>query len=746
MSDAPGPLTAALAERYTLERELGRGGAATVYLAEDRKHRRPVAVKVLRPDLASQLGKERFSREIAIAAQLSHPHILPFIDSGEAAGLLYYITPFITGESLRQRLDREHQLPVRDAVRIAREVAAALDFAHRQGFIHRDVKPENILLSDDHAVVADFGIARALAEAGGGEPITERGLAIGTPEYMSPEQASAEGELSARSDLYSLGCMLYEMLAGQPPFTGPNARRILARHVAERPRPLRAARPDTPPAVEDAVMRLLAKDPAQRFGTGAEVVAALQDGRDAASRTSFGVARFIAVLPFENASPEPGTEYLSDGITDELISALTRVEGLRVASRTSVFALKGKPQDVRATGALLGVSAVLEGTVRQAGERLRVTASLTATDDGRQLWSERYDRPVGDVFAIQDDIAHTIVNTLRATYLADLAEPAPTQHTESLEAYGLYLKGRYSWNKRSLTGAAEAITYFEQAIVADPRFALAYAGLADAYALQVDYRGAPVREGFELAKRYARQALALDPTLAEVHSSLGWVLFIYDWDWDAATAAFQRALELDPGYATAHQWYSFVVMTQRSIDLALVEGHTALELDPASTSIRRSLGWLYYYARRYDDALRHLRRAIAMDPTSEENYRMLGRVHTQRGEYAEAERALREAVSLSPETAYATGALGYLYAVRGDRAAAERTVAELEAHRKTGYVSPVAICMVYAGLGMADAVFAWLERAYEERRGWLAYLKVEPTLDGLRGDPRFTELLRRMRL
>ena len=746
MSDAPGPLTAALAERYALERELGRGGAATVYLAEDRKHRRPVAVKVLRPDLGSQLGKERFSREIAIAAQLSHPHILPFIDSGEAAGLLYYITPYITGESLRQRLDREHQLPMRDAVRIAREVAAALDFAHRQGFIHRDVKPENILLSDDHAVVADFGIARALAEAGGGEAITERGLAIGTPEYMSPEQASAEGELSARSDLYSLGCMLYEMLAGQPPFTGPNARRILARHVAERPRPLRAARPDTPPAVEEAVMRLLAKDPAERFGTGAEVVAALQDGRDAAPRAPFGLARFIAVLPFANASPEPGTEYLSDGITDELISALTKVEGLRVASRTSVFALKGKPQDVRATGALLGVSAVLEGTVRQAGDRLRVTASLTATDDGRQLWSERYDRPVGDVFAIQDDIAQTIVTTLRATYLADLAEPAPTQHTESLEAYGLYLKGRYSWNKRSLTGAAEAITYFEQAIVADPRFALAYAGLADAYALQVDYRGAPVREGFELAKRYARQALALDPTLAEVHSSLGWVLFIYDWDWDAATAAFQRALELDPGYATAHQWYSFVVMTQRSIDLALVEGHTALELDPASTSIRRSLGWLYYYARRYDDALRHLRRAIAMDPTSEENYRMLGRVHTQRGEYAEAERALREAVSLSPETAYATGTLGYLYAVRGDRAAAERTVAELEAHRKTGYVSPVAICMVYAGLGMADEVFAWLERAYEERRGWLAYLKVEPTLDGLRGDPRFTELRRRMRL
>jgi serine/threonine-protein kinase len=745
MADALAALTKAVADRYAVERELGRGGAATVYLARDRKHHRSVALKVLRQELGSQLGKERFSREIAIAARLSHPHILPFIDSGEAAGLLYYITPFVEGESLRQRLEREHRLPVRDAVRIAREVAAALDYAHRQGFIHRDVKPENILLSDDHAVVADFGIARAIAEAGG-EVITERGLAIGTPEYMSPEQASAERELDAKSDLYSLGCVLYEMLAGEPPFTGPNTRRILARHVAERPRPLRAARPDTPPAVEEAVARLLSKNPGDRFATAAEFSAALDDDRGPAPGAHAGAARFVAVLPFVNASPDADTEYLSDGITDELINALTKVEGLRVASRTSAFALKGKPQDVRATGALLGVSAVLEGTVRQAAGRLRVTARLTATDDGRHLWSERYDRPVGDVFAIEDDIARTIVSTLRATFLADLVDPAPAKRTASLEAYGLYLKGRFSWNKRSAEGASEAIAYFEQAIAADPHYALAYAGLADAYALQVDYRGLPVREGFERAKAYAQQALALDATLAEVHASLGWVLFIYDWDWDAAAATFRRALALDPGYATAHQWYSFVILIQRTFDQALVEGHTALELDPASVSIRRSLGWLYYYARRYEDALRHLRRAIAMDPLSEENYRMLGRVLTQLGAYDEAERALREALSLSPEVAYAAGALGYLYAVRGDRAAAERIREELEARRRTGYVSPVAICMVTAGLGLIDESFEWIERAYEERRGWLAYLKVEPTLDSLRADSRFSELVRRMRL
>ena len=745
MPDAIAALTAAVADRYTVERELGRGGTATVYLAEDRKHHRPVALKVLRHDVGSQLGAERFLREIAIAAQLSHPHILPFIDSGEAAGLLYYITPFVPGESLRQRLDREHQLPVRDAVRFAREVATALDYAHRQGFIHRDVKPENILLSDEHAVVADFGIARAIAEAGG-DVITERGLTVGTPAYMSPEQASADRELDARSDLYSLGCVLFEMLAGEPPFTGPNARRILARQVSERPRPVRSARPETPAAVEEALDCVLAKDPLQRFGTGAEFAAALEGGGDSAPRTSLGATRFIAVLPFENASPDAGLEYLSDGITDELISALTKVQGLRVASRTSVFALKGRPQDVRATGALLGVSAVLEGTVRQAGGRLRVTARLTATDDGRHLWSERYDRKPGDVFAIQDDISHTIVSTLRASFLADLAEPAAKVHTANLEAYALYLKGRFSWNRRTWEGATEAIGYFEQALALDPRYAQAYAGLSDSYALQVDYRSVPPREGFERAKTYARRALELDPTLAEANTSLGWVLFIYDWDWDGAAAAFRRSIELDPGYATAHQWYAFVVMTQRSIDQALVEGHTALELDSASVSIRRSLGWLYYYANRYDDALRHLRRAIAMDPTSEENYRMLGLVCAQLGAHDEAERALNQAVALSPESAYAIAGLGYLHAVSGNRAGAEAVLRQLETRRQKGYVSPVAFCKVYAGLGDADHAFEWLERAYEDRRGWLAYLKVEPVLDRLRTDPRFTELVRRMRL
>jgi serine/threonine-protein kinase len=738
------PLATALEPRYRIERELGRGATATVYLAEDTKHRRHVAIKALRPELAVQLGPERFLREIGIAALLTHPHIVPLIDSGEAGGSLYYVMPYVPGESLRHRLQREQRLSVRDALRAARDAGAALDYAHRQGFVHRDIKPENILLADGHAVVTDFGIARAISAAGT-DAVTEAGLAIGTPAYMSPEQASAERELDARSDVYSLACVLFEMLAGEPPFPGPHARAILARHLTEPPRPIRALRPETPPPVERALARALAKSPADRPATIAVFLAALEAG-DAEPMASPFATRSIAVLPFVNTSPDPETDYFSDGMTDELISALTKVTGLRVASRTSVFALKNKPQDVRAIGALLGVSAVLEGTVRKAADRLRITARLTAADDGRHLWSERYDRTLDDVFAIQDEIARTIVSTVRTTFLAPVADPTPRRYTDNVVAYGLYLRGRFCWNKRSAEGVAESIQYFEQAIAADPRYALAYSGLSDAYALQVDYRRVPVAEGLTRAREYAQQALALDDTLAEAHTSLGWVLFIYDWDWEAGTRAFRRAVELNPAYATGHQWYSFTLASLGRIDQALIEGHTALELDPGSVSIRRSLGWLYYYARRYETALEHLRRAIAMNPTAQENYRLLGLALAQLGAYDEAERALREAASIPEESAYAAASLGYLVGRLGRRDEALAILHELETLAETAYVSPVAFHLVYLGLGDREQAFAWLERCYAERRGWLAYLKVEPILDPLRGDPRFGEFVKRMKL
>src|SRR5437867_4517049 len=717
---------------------------ATVYLAEEKKHGRKVAIKVLRPESTAGLGPDRFLREIGIAAQLAHPHIVPLIDSGEAAGLLYYVQPHVPGGSLRERLTETGQLPLKDALRIAQEVGAGLDFAHRKGFVHRDVKPENILFADSHAVLADFGVARAAS--GADVQVTEVGLAVGTPEYMSPEQASGEADLSAASDVYSLACVVYEMLAGEPPFHGSGARAVLAKPVTETPRALRGLRAEVPMSRARAIARALEKTPAQRTASAADFVAELLAPPDSAVLRSPAVTRSIAVLPFINASPDPDNEYLSDGITDELIDALVKVTGLRVASRTSVFALKGKPLDVRAVGALLGTSVVLEGTVRKAGDRLRITAQLTSTEDGRLLWSQRYDRQLVDVLAIQDEIATTIVNTLRATMFADVSAHVPRRYTENIQAYGLYLKGRYEWNKRTQEGVAAAIRYFERAIVEDPGYAPAYAGLSDSYALDVDYRSVPVHESYQRAKEYARKALSLDESVPTAHASLAWAVFIYDWHWEEAEREFRRAIELNPRYASAHQWFAFLLAARGQLDAALLEAHTALELDPASVSIRRAVGWVYYYARRYDRAREHLSRAIEMNPMAVESYRMLGSAMALQGEVADAERVLREALALEGAAAYSQATLGWLLARSGRRDEAEATLRKLEAARERGYVSAVAFAILHIGLGNLSSALDWAERAYDERRGWLAYVNVNPIFDPLRNEPRFAALVRKMGL
>jgi serine/threonine-protein kinase len=723
---------------------------ATVYLAEEKKHGRKVAIKVLRPEITAALGTERFLREIGIAARLSHPHIVPLIDSGEAGGLLYYVQPHVPGGSLRDRLLRERQLPLKDALRIAQEVGAGLDFAHRKGFVHRDVKPENILFADGHALLADFGVARACCGAEddavqSGPTVTDVGLAVGTPEYMSPEQASGDQDLAPASDVYSLGCVVYEMLAGEPPFRGPG-RAVIAKQVTDTPQPVRGFRPEVPPAMERAILRALEKDPELRYGTAAEFVGALAAPEGPGAGRAPATTRSIAVLPFVNASPDPGNEYLSDGITDELIDALAKIAGLRVASRTSVFALKGRALDVRAVGALLGVSVVLEGTVRRAGDRLRITAQLTSTDDGRLLWSQRYDRQLVDVFAIQDEIAATIVSTLRATMFAGLSEYIPRRYTENIHAYGLYLKGRFAWNKRTQEGVAEAIDYFKQAIAEDPSYAPAYAGLADSYSLDVDYRAIPVADAYARAKEYARKALALDESLPSAHASLAWALFIYDWQWEEAEREFRRAIELNPRYASAHQWFSFLLAARGQFDAALVEGHTALELDPASVSIRRAVGWVYFYARRYAQAREHLSRAIEMNPMAVESYRMLGSTLAFQDENAEAERIFREALTLPGSGSYSIAMLGWLLARTGRRDEASQLLQQLEAARERGYVSPVAFAMVHIGLGNLQEALDWAERAYDERRGWVVYATVNPIFDPLREEPRFAELVRKMRL
>src|SRR3989475_12867 len=465
MSGLPGRLQVALAERYTINRELGRGGMATVYLAEDLKHRRLVALKVLSPDLGAALGKDRFLREIDIAARLTHPHILPLHDSGEADGLLYYVMPYVEGQSLRGRLVRERQLPLEDALHITRQVADALDYAHSRDVVHRDIKPENILFQSGHAVVSDFGIARAIGVAGGGS-VTGTGIAVGTPGYMSPEQTRGIAQLDGRSDLYSLGCVLYEMLAGDPPFTGWSAQAILARQEFEPLPRLRTVRDTVPEWLEQA------------------------------------------------------------------------------GARTSSFAFKGATQDIRTIAEKLQVRTVLEGTVRRADTKLRVTAQLINAADGFHLWSATYEREMKDVFVLQDEIARAIVSALKVKLTDEPGLTLVEPHTSKVDAYALYLKARYFWRRKSASGLRKGIEYFQQAIAIDPGYSLAYAGLADSYITLGYYSYLPPKDVFPPAKAAADAAIGIDDGLAEAHTARACVSLLYDWDWLDAERRFQRAIEL----------------------------------------------------------------------------------------------------------------------------------------------------------------------------------------------------------
>ncbi|HEX9055689.1 MAG TPA: protein kinase, partial [Gemmatimonadales bacterium] len=578
-------LQASLADRYRIERELGRGGMATVFLARDLKHDRPVALKVLHPHLAQVLGPDRFLREIRLCARLQHPHILAVHDSGDADGQLWFTMPYVEGETLRSRLQRETQLPVNDALRITCEVADALHYAHQHGVIHRDIKPENILLSGGHAQLADFGIARALLPDSD-ERLTESGISLGTPRYMSPEQAMAQRDVDARTDIYSLGCVLYELLTGEPPFTGPTPQAVLAKRLSEPVPHLRTGR-DVPLALERAVTRALARSPADRFSTAAEFAAALRSDRLAddvgatdtlvtprprrpiAKPVALGVALLLlalggyaafrrlgtpraaplasaAVLPFADLSPEKDQQYFSDGLTEELITTLSQVPGLRVAARTSSFQFKGQNPDVHEVGRKLDVGAVLEGSVRKSGRRLRVSAQLIDAKDGYQLWSESYDRDLADVFAVQEDVARSIVAALRVRLAPAPAAALAVRPTGDLQAYDLYLKGRFAWNQRTGPSLQEAVRYLEQAVARDSTFARAWAALADAYLLVVPYAGGSPADTWRKAQAAAGKALALDSTSAEAYTSLAYGNTIYAWNWPAAEQNFRRAIAANP--------------------------------------------------------------------------------------------------------------------------------------------------------------------------------------------------------
>jgi len=801
-------LRAALGSRYRLVRELGRGGMATVYLAEDLKHDRRVAVKVLRPELAAALGAERFLREIQIAAVLAHPHILPLHDSGEADGFIYYVMPFVEGETLRDRLTRQRQLPIEEAVGIAHEVGDALSYAHGLGIVHRDIKPENILFMGGHAVVADFGVATAVGVAAGTR-LTESGLAVGTPKYMSPEQAMGQDDVDGRSDTYSLGCVLYEMLAGDPPFGGSTVQAVLARKLTEPVPRLSILRETVSPALEQAVGRALAKVPADRFGTTAEFAAAAAKGaapgappdrpagRDRratarpAARPRAGPAVVlvvallaavvgivwrlrpgdsggtiqppagapssatlgpptVAVLPFENQG-SAADDYFAAGMTDEIATRLSAVSGLGLVPSRAAQRYARTSMTMREIGQELGIDYLLSGSVRWAGAEadartVRVTIELLRARDERQLWSTTYDRVIDDIFEVQSDIAVQVVERLGVTLLEGERSRLGARPTANHEAYTLYLKGRYFWNKRTEENIQIGLDYFQQAVALDPEFALAWAGIADMWIARGWYGRLAPRETYPKAKYAAMKALELDSTLAEAHTSIAHIHFQFDHDWEAAEREYLRAMQLKPSYPIAHHWYGGYLSATGRHEEALRQAETARTLDPLSLIIQTWVGLRYYFAGRNEEAIAEYQKALELDHEFAPAHWHLGWAYEQSGRFkdgiAEAERAL----ALDAGNLMYLASLGHAYASAGMQKEARATLARLEQGSASRYVSAYHVAAVHLALGDVDAGMDWLERAYDEQSPWLGYVGVDPRFDPLRGHPRFERLLKRARL
>jgi len=741
MSDATARLSAALADRYRLERELGRGGMATVYLAHDLRHERDVALKVLRPELAAMLGRERFLAEIRLTARLDHPHILTLIDSGESDGILWYVVPFIRGESLRQRLERERQLRLEDAVAIARDVAAALDHAHRQGVIHRDVKPENILLHEGEAMLADFGIALALREAAG-ERLTGTGMSLGTPQYMSPEQAAAERELDARSDVYSLGAVLYEMLAGEAPFTGATGQAVIAKLMTTTPPPLAVLRSAIPQHVSQAVVRALAKVPADRFASAADFAAAL-----ASPASDKGATPSVAILPFKSMSPNPEHEFFADGITEDVIAQLSKIRSLKVIAWNSVAALKGQRQSPQEIGTTLNVATLLEGSVRQAGDRVRIVAQLIDTDQGRHLWAETYDRQLTDVFAIQTDVALQIASALKAELSLDERARIWKEPTRDIRAYQLYLKGRQAYSRFTEEGIQQGIALFRQAIATDPGYAMAHVGIAVAWAeIAAGGSGGTFRP--DVAAREARdavtRALALDSSLGEAHSVLATLKFIHDFDWAGAEAGFKLALELSPGAADIYGHYGWLCSALGRHEEALALVARAQELDPLMH--RSDFATELIRAGRLDDAVQAALRCVEVDPQYGRGLATLGWAYIKTGKVEQGLAELEKAATIDPEHSLFLAQLGEAYGLTGQAGRAREVLQRLSDLATRKYVSPYHLAYVHTGLGEYDLALDFLQRAFDERAGSVYGLKGSFLFTPLHPHPRFQALLRKMNL
>ncbi len=743
-------LTQALAARYRIGRELGEGGMARVFLAHDLKYEREVAIKVLKPDLAAEIGPGRFLREIQIAARLHHPHILPLYDSDSVDGLLFYVMPFVEGDSLRSRLQRERQLPVAEALQIAREVADALSYAHKANVVHRDIKPANILLESGHALVADFGIARAV-----GSTQTSAGHVVGTPAYMSPEQIDGHEHIDGRSDLYSLGCVLFEMLVGRAPFTGSTLTAVIANRLSGGPASPRAFRELVPEVVDEAVRKAMATLPADRYASAAQFAESL--GTPATVAIAVGAAQAIveeldavksvAVLPFENMSTDPENEYFSDGITDDIIAQLSKISALKVISRTSAMQYKKTTKKIVTIAQELGVGAVLEGSVRRAGQRVRIVVHLVDPRTENHLWGETFDRQLSDIFEVQSEVAHQISGALAVALSPEEKQRVEKKATGSAEAYNLYLLGRFHSNKWSGADVQRGIEYYQEAIARDPAYAVAYAGIADAYELlSIGFGAKAPVEYLADAKAMALKALEMDETLAEAHTSLAYARWLGDLDWSGAEREFRRALELKNSYVMAHEWYGEYLAALGRHDEALASARRAQQLDPLSVPVNRSVGWVLYFARNYAKAEEELQKALGMDPGFLGARMVLWWTWIANGSLNRALADIRAEVERPGLRTAKKLVLAYATAMKGNAEEATGLLWELEPKLAAEDRLALLTALVHTAMDEKGKAFEQLDRALRIREPGLLFLKVAPWADPLRSDPRYGEMLQKLGL
>jgi len=748
VSPEAGRSGALVADKYRILEEIGSGGMGVVLKAEDTKLKRVVALKLLSPELSRQPeARRRFLREAQSAAALDHPHICTIYEVGECAGKDFIAMAYIEGQSLKEKIS-QGALLIDEALDIAVQVTEGLGEAHRRGIIHRDIKPANIMLSGiGKAKITDFGLARLE----GGPDITRTAVVLGTVAYMSPEQALGR-QVDLRSDLWSLGCTLYEMLAGRAPFRGETALAVAEAIVHGEPEPIAVLRSDLPAGLATIVARCLEKDPQRRYADAADLVGDLKvvQARCAAAKPSTfrQGPPSMAVLPFVDMSPAKDQEYLGDGIAEELINALVRVQDLRVVARTSAFAFKGANVDVREIGQKLNVDTVLEGSVRTFGNRLRITAQLISVADGFHLWSERFDRELADVFAIQDEISLALVAKLKGKLLAGEETVLRRRSTADHEAYNLYLKGLHFVYRPDPESLARALSFFRDAVAKDPDFALAHTGIATAYANLGIMNLAPPAEMLPEARASLQQALELDPDLAEAQLGSATLAFWFEWDWEEADRSLERALALNPGSAMAHGMRAWLRLHQRRFDDAIRDIDEALSLDPLKPVFYAWSVGLRAAAGRLDEALGEFAKAMEIDPRFGLAHFHAGVAYIRKGLLDEATQALERGRELVVFPGWTEGLLGLIQLKRGDRERASRILQEMIEARTTSNVSAAAIAWLAAALGRYDEAFAYLDQAYEDRDTLMIFVHVyiEVFSSQLRSDPRYKAVLRRIRI